>query len=357
MGQIRFWIITFLALIVSALQFTFVGFAEELPNLYHGIRPLGMGGAFITLSNDENALFYNPAGLNDVKGYGGVEILNPLASISENSLELYKDIQDVEGTNEVQVVNLLKKHVGKHQHVKASFSPNFYMHNFAIAALGQGTMDLEVRNPAFPEVFSDVKLDMAGLVGGAYSFWNRKLQIGVTGKLVRREGVKKTFQPADIVVNFDPFANRKTATDFAFDVGTKYNLPVFLEPSVALVLQNITDLDFDTLGEIPQQLNIGAGINPNFWIVGSSVIFEVDDITKEAGTDNDLYKRIHLGAEMRFPMILSLRVGVNQGYYTAGATVDFWMLKLAYATYAEEVGAFAGQRGDRRHVAQISLGF
>lgn len=347
----------FLSVGIIVLQFAPLIFAEELPTLYRGIRPLGMGGAFITLSNDENALFYNPAGLNDVKGFGGIEILNPQAAASENALGLYQDVKDVESTDETQVVDLLQKHIGEHQHLKTSFFPNFYMHNFAIGILGQGTLDLEVRNPAFPEVVSDAKVDLAGLVGGAYGLWDRRLQIGVTGKLVRREGVKKTFQPADIVVEFDPFKDRESETDFAFDVGTKLNVPILLEPSVALVLQNITDLDFGTLGEIPQQLNMGVGINPSFWIVGSSVILEVDDITKEVGTDQDLYKRVHMGAEIRFPVILSLRVGVNQGYYTAGATFDFTFLKLSYATYDEEVGASAGQRGDRRHVAQISLGF
>ncbi len=46
--------------------------AEEFPSIYRGIRPLGMGNAFITVADDENTLFYNPAGLNDVKGFGGV---------------------------------------------------------------------------------------------------------------------------------------------------------------------------------------------------------------------------------------------------------------------------------------------
>ena len=42
-------------------------FAKELPYLYKGARPLGMGGAFTALSDDANALFYNPAGLANIK--------------------------------------------------------------------------------------------------------------------------------------------------------------------------------------------------------------------------------------------------------------------------------------------------
>ena len=345
------------AALVVLFQGVSVSFAEELPVLYRGIRPLGMGGAFLTVSDDENALFYNPAGLNDVKGFGGVGILNPEAGVSKESLDLYQDIQDVEGTDTTQVINLLRAHVGEHAHARAALFPHVYLHNFAIGVLGQGTMDLEVRNPAFPEVVSDVKLDTGVAVGGAIGLWDRTLQLGVAAKYVQRDGIKRTFQPADIVVDFDPFADRVKANDVAFDLGIKFNPSVPLDPSLALVLQNITDLDFDTLGVIPQQLNVGVGIHPNFWILDNSLVLEVDDVTKQAGADNDFYKRVHMGAEVKLPMILALRVGVNQGYYTAGATVDFWILKLAAATYAEEVGAFAGQRADRRYVAQLSLGF
>jgi hypothetical protein len=60
---------------------------------------------------------------------------------------------------------------------------------------------------------------------------------------------------------------------------------------------------------------------------------------------------------MRFPKILSVRAGAYQGYATAGATLDFWLLRFDAATYAEELGLEAGQRPDRRYVVQLSLGF
>jgi hypothetical protein len=75
------------------------------------------------------------------------------------------------------------------------------------------------------------------------------------------------------------------------------------------------------------------------------------------GADSDTAKRLHTGAELKFPAVFSLRAGLNQGYVTAGATIDLRILKLAYAYSIEEVGAFAGQTPDRRHVAQLSLGF
>ncbi len=330
--------------------------AQEHPSLFRGVRPLGMGGAFLTLSNDENALFYNPAGLNDVKG-AHAAILNPYVSVSENSIGFAQDLIDLEGTDEAAVADLLNRHVGEHQHTQAALFPNFYTRNLAFGLLGSAVLDLEVRNTANPEVVTDAKADLAGLVGVAHGFRQQTIQVGATGKYVRREGVKKVFQAADIVVDFDPFADRTKETDFAFDLGAKVNFPVLLRPSVALVLQNIGDLDFGALGVIPRQVHLGVGVHPDFGGFSNTLALELRDVTREIDGDDDLSKRVHLGAEMRFPRILAIQAGVNQGYYTAGVTLDLWILTVGAATYAEEVGTFAGQRADRRYVAQLSLGF
>ncbi|HIC95725.1 TPA: hypothetical protein EYP12_03740 [Candidatus Bipolaricaulota bacterium] len=45
--------------------------AQSLVSLFDiepGVRPMGMGGAFTGLADDENALFYNPAGLASLEG-------------------------------------------------------------------------------------------------------------------------------------------------------------------------------------------------------------------------------------------------------------------------------------------------
>ena len=67
--------------------------AGEYPSFYRGVRPLAMGGAFTAVADDEQALFYNPAGLADISRLN-LAILNPLVGVSEDSLEMYQDLQD-----------------------------------------------------------------------------------------------------------------------------------------------------------------------------------------------------------------------------------------------------------------------
>jgi hypothetical protein len=56
------------------------------------------------------------------------------------------------------------------------------------------------------------------------------------------------------------------------------------------------------------------------------------------------------------PKILSLRVGVSQGYFAGGVGIDLWIAKLDLATYAEEVGVFGGQDNNRRYAASLNFG-
>ena len=108
---------------------------------------------------------------------------------------------------------------------------------------------------------------------------------------------------------------------------------------------------------IPSTINVAVAINPNFWILGTTFALEWDDMGNRLGTDSDRGKRLHAGAELRFPKILSLRGGINQGYLAAGLSLNLWLINFVYATYAEEIGAGTGQRGDRRHLAQLIFGF
>ena len=41
--------------------------AAEIYERYNGVRPLGMGGAYVTTVNDETAIYSNPAGQGKVR--------------------------------------------------------------------------------------------------------------------------------------------------------------------------------------------------------------------------------------------------------------------------------------------------
>src|SRR3990170_3440233 len=337
-------------------------YAEEFPSLYRGIRPLGMGNAFITVADDENTLFYNPAGLNDVQGFSGVEILNPLIESSQAGLAAYNDFKDIDSNNVTEVTDLLGNYIGERLSLRTSLYPNIIFHNFGIGALGQISFSGEVRNRVNPQVNVDGKADVGGVAGIAYGFLEKKVQAGIGLKFVQRQRFQKTYYATDIAdTNFDPSNDfsklKKTGTGFSGDAGVKVNPEWPLRPSIGIVLQNIGDLNLDEAGEIPQQLNAGISIHPDLWIFKNTLALDVIDLTKNVEGEDDFYKRVHMGAEIKLPYVLSLRAGANQGYPSFGATINLRIIKLAYAYYKEELGAVAGQKDDARHVGQIEIKF
>src|SRR3972149_8326721 len=172
--------------------------AAEFPSLYRGIRPLGMGNAFITVADDENTLFYNPAGLNDVQGLGGIEILNPLIEFSQVGLDAYNDFKDIDSDNVTEVTDLLGDYIGERFSLRTSLYPSIIFHNFGFGALGQVSFSGEVRNRVNPQVIIDGKADVGGVVGGAYGFRENKVQVGVGLKFVQRQRFQKTYYATDI---------------------------------------------------------------------------------------------------------------------------------------------------------------
>ncbi len=333
--------------------------ARELPSYFEAVRPLGMGGAFTAVADDENALFYNPAGLDRVQGWG-FGLINPLFEAGEKGVDLYNDIRDTDFNDTTEVTELLRDYIGEYLHYRAALFPHFVMHRFAIGVLGQVNVNVEPHNVAFPEADVDASVTVGAHVGLGWGFFDGKLRLGGAVKYVKAYRLQEIYTAADIAAS--DFEDRidddlKDGAGVGFDVGGMVTLPVVLHPTVAVVVQNVADTDLGDAGELPQQINLGFSLRHSFsWLTLTGAADWVD-VTNNVGEDDDTYKRLHFGLEARLPKVLSVRAGLYQGYSSFGASLDLWILRLDYATYAEEIGSAAGVRADRRHVLQVTLGW
>lgn len=334
--------------------------ARELPTFFQGVRPLGMGGAFTAVADDENALFYNPAGLDKVKGWG-LGVLNPLVEVNKEGVDFYKDARDTDLNDTVEVTRLLQDHIGDYLHARAALFPNYYTRYFAMGALGQVTVNAQPNNEAFPELDVSAFASGSGHVAAGYGFFDGVLRIGAGAKYVYGKRLEEVYTAADIAA--EGFEDRvrdedlQTGSGIGFDAGAMLEFPVVLKPTLAVMVQNIGDVDLGDAGELPQQVNVGASLSHAFsWLTVTGAADYVD-VTKDVGLDDDVYKRLHFGLEAKLPKVLALRCGLYQGYASFGGTLDLGILQVDYATYAEELGSSAGDRADRRHSLQVSLGW
>ena len=337
--------------------------AKEYPSLFRGIRPLGMGGAFTAVANDENALFYNPAGLSGQSLRIG--IFNPLVEVGEDSVELYQDTEDTDLDDAGEVVELLRDHMGEVQHVRAALNPYGIWSvagvGIGVAGLGQTTFDTEIHNPIWPDLETRVIVDYGALGGVGLKLPITGLQLGATVKFINRESLIETYTAADIAAEGfedDIEDDIESGSGVGADIGIIYTFGIpFGDLSCGAVVQNIPEMEMSDAEDIKTQVNAGVAVQPDFKVVSAIFALDYMDIGDNVGEEDDLSKRLHLGAEVELLDWVAVRAGLNQGYWTAGVTLDLWIFRFDVASYAEEVGAHSGQREDRRYLAQISIGW
>jgi hypothetical protein len=339
--------------------------AKVYPSFYRGVRPLGMGDAFTAVVDDENALFYNPAGLSKIDTLS-FAVVNPLLEASADSIDLAYDADDTDTDDTAEVVELMRDYLGEHQHLRGGIFPhvgfNIAGYGVMVGVLAQATLDAEIRNPTWPEADMDYVYDrglVAG-VGGRIPFLD--LRLGATLKYISRSSLNEVYTATDIASDdfedeFDD--DMKEGSAVALDLGVIYQLPwiEWVDTDVGFTIQHLPEMQFGDAQNQETQANIGVAAKKGFG--GFTVVGALDyvDLTHAIGEDRDIPKRLHMGVELQLPLILSLRLGLNQGYLTYGFSADLWALKLDFAGYTEEAGAYAGQRDDRRYVGQISLGW
>jgi hypothetical protein len=102
---------------------------------------------------------------------------------------------------------------------------------------------------------------------------------------------------------------------------------------------------------IPQRVSVGSMYRKawNPWHLDAFA--DIQDIGN-AGALNPM-RLLHLGSELGRTLWsrdhdLGLLLGLNEGYFTGGAFLDFWLARLDIVNYAVELGEYPGQRMDRR---------
>ena len=109
-------------------------------------------------------------------------------------------------------------------------------------------------------------------------------------------------------------------------------------------------------------VDLGLSINPDIPTFHHLIVaLDYVDMFKNYSEDSDIGKRLRFGGELclfsKKAIGAMIRAGLYQGYATFGADLRLSIVTLSYVTYAEEIGAYAGQDDDRRHLAMLNVGW
>ena len=366
----------------------------ELRRPVQGIRNLGMGNTGIGLSFDENALFYNPAGLVGVdKILVGFPILN---EVSDDSVKIVKEIRElVKDKNTSGIAALL---MGKRVHYRLLTDLNLILPfgelmTFGMARGLETQFDLGVRNPVSIEIDFGFRLDSFTNLGFGMPVARGRWLVGAGVESVERCDIPlRTTTIGTILTNTDletiygkcELNNLKRAQTFNFGFQRRLETASAMKMIWGMTANNIGGLKFDRSDNetnpnpSDQNLELSTGLSwqPSWGPVRMLYAIDLRDLTMKHADDtycqsnkgtDCIWKRLHIGTEFGFFPIdsgastFAVRAGFNQGYFTYGFEFNpfilFRFLNIQYAVYKTETGNQIGDRPDKRRVLQLNLGF
>jgi len=354
----------------------------ELRRPVQGIRNLGMGNTGIGLSFDENALFYNPAGL---VGVDKILVGFPfLFEVSEDSISIAKDLYDLSkqssSTKTADVVELL---MGKRVHFRHLIDLNVIMPlgleqqfgdllTFGAAGGYETQFDLGVRNPVSVEIDFGFRHDRFSNLGFAMPVARGRWLVGAGVETVERCDIPLTKATiGKILSNTDlssstggcELTNLKRAQTFNFGFQRRLETASALKMIWGMSAYNVGGLKFkrsdNETNPSDQNLELNTGLSwqPHWGPVRMLYAIDLRDLTlkhaddtycqSNKGTDC-IWKRLHIGTEFGFFPIdsgastFAVRAGFNQGYFTYGFEFNpfifFRFLNIQAAVYKTETG-------------------
>ena len=237
--------------IVASLLFTTALYAQEYGMIYRGPRPMGMGGAFTAVSDDENAIFYNPAGLNRIKpGEGKISVLNPQVTMNTSAMNV---VSKIKGMTTQNPIDALTPYIGQNMDVEVVTSmPYWVRHDFELALLLPSLQnDTLLRRNVATEAIENVVADSGLMVGVAHGFMQDRLSIGADVKFLVRGAGHANFDAVQLYTKQNVVVQGHTPVMALEWTGTlahctrSIRSPFFI-PSVGLTINNIGATKFPT---------------------------------------------------------------------------------------------------------------
>jgi len=395
MSRIRYHIrIFFVAIILLTLGgvCTLQAQTGELRRPGQGVRNLGMGNAGIALSFDENALFYNPAGLASVDS---ILVGFPfLWEVSDDSVSIIKEISALSGDSKTSdTVALL---MGKNVHFRSLIDLNLVMPfgeliTFGAAAGVETQFDFGVRNPVAIEIDFGFRLDKIQNYGFAMPVARGRWLLGAGIETIERCDIPLTKATFGTVLSNSNLSSSfgsckltdlKRAQTYNFGFQKRLETASALKMTWGMTANNIGGLKFNRAdnetspADQNPEYSMGFSWQPAWGPVRLLYAFDIRDLTMKHADDtycqsrkgtDCLWKRLHIGTEIGiFPIdsgasTFAVRAGFNQGYFTYGFELNpfifFRGLNIQYAVYKTETGSQIGDSPDKRKVFQLNFGF
>lgn len=377
--MLRWYLLLFVTLFLRALPSHATEMLHQFRSAYH----LGMGDAGMAGVTGTDAIFYNPAGMSEVKGIlNEVSAVSPTVMLSTNSKNLASQVQKggfTGGANANGIEGALD--LAKQLQFKPQGATIENFTGVAFRRAGFGVLTTANLNAlvgsnklGLPTIDAGVNARVGVYAAAARGFMNETLFLGVTYKYLYKAEYKVHLDALDFQSRQEEIMNEikgaskcgdylKCGTANAVDIGMIWkDEHQDLKPRLGIVMHNVGNAKFSTSavdGTAPTtelaSLDLSAGIEPQTKRSGMRLYLDYVDVLNR--TKENTYKHLHAGAEISFAGIVGVMGGVNQGYPSYGAFLNVKVVRLEGGIFTEEVGNYPGDIPDRRYFGRILVGW
>lgn len=359
-------------IIVGLISYLSLTAEASTPFVYENARSLAMGGVSVSVADDEQALFTNPAGLG-LQDKSKFSVINPFYAESKHFDKLINSIDSLNDSDtpasRASNMNHLMKVMGKTGWKNAS-NMAYYIGGtgFGVAAYYSENEYYFVDNPVNPRVGSKVDKDLAlsASISRPFGEDHRMFKDRTSGwwgasmKVVSRKMTNTSYFIRDFsALNPGLLKNTdKSGVAMDFDLSALWQINNPMNPTLGLFAGNILNAKFsDSAGNLERQFGAGVSIRP---LTGDSerknrilLALEYWDI----GDDGNMFKKLRFGSQIQLANTLNAHLGVRSGYPTYGLSFSWRDLELQAAVYSEELGRRPGDFEDKRVACGATLEF
>ncbi len=339
---------------------------------FDGVRQTGMGNTGIALADDLNCLWYNPAGLADIKRLH-VNLFD--FTMGADSMDSFNRLKNAIFKSDFQ--NLIRP---DSEFLRFSIAPQVAMPYFSFSLYEnlQGFFDLGNLNSLdLTKEIQAVGYNDLGLIAGIAIPFSNYFSLGVSARAFQRTGMDTNVTVGDfassatsqqeITSNIYDYLKNMAGAGAAVGVnaGALIKVPLAGKDAptwkLAATVEDIGNTTFTKLAgklnappSIRQTINFGTAMN---WKKSKTFTWNNEIDYRDFMDNSAVFRHIHFGSEFRWNWI-GIRGGVSQGYYTAGISLETPPhTRIHFSTYGVEVGNGAKEREQRWYLVQLIIGF
>ena len=335
----------------------------------YGVRPLGMGNAFVSVVDDQNALYYNPAGLALIKDLSW-EIINPAIDVGANTLKTSQTVTQLLQQSKLSgvsgVLEAIQPFIGVYQYGGFSLTPYLISKNWGFSIAFKSAIGLLPHN----NIALDTKGEVSVIAPLAFakSFLKRTLHVGMAVKFLSGGFIDDQFN-LDTLALFSSGKNdsSKKLSDYytigwgvGFDAGALVSPKHKWDPSFGLSISDIGSTSYRQISKTThapkvREMSVNTGLSFKPYKKKSSyLLISVD--THSINQKLHFSQKLNMGLEYSIRDFFKIQAGLMTGYPTAGVQIQARFLSLRLATYVVDHGTVVGLHkgfAARRYVVQL----